>query len=65
VLVASGLFVALALVLLILGLQTSSGLQVYLSIGASLVASALLALGVRSRRPPAGVADREPDRPVS
>ncbi|MGI8682320.1 MAG: hypothetical protein ACR2JO_09405 [Mycobacteriales bacterium] len=51
-LVVSGLFVLLALGLLVAGLATGAVGQVYLSIGASLVAAALLALGVYQRRPP-------------
>jgi len=54
VLVASGLFVVAALVLLIVGLQTAAVGQVYLSIAASLVAAGLLAVGVQQRRPRAG-----------
>lgn len=53
-LVASGLFVVAALVLLIVGLQTAAVGQVYLSIAASLVAAGLLAVGVQQRRPRAG-----------
>jgi hypothetical protein len=57
VLVASGLFILTALVLLIAGLQSAAVGQVYLSIAASLVAAGLLAVGVRQRRPGAGGSD--------
>lgn len=64
-LVVSALFVLLALGLLIAGLATQAVGQVYLSIGASLVAAALLAMGVRQRRPTrAGSEGNEPDPPT-
>lgn len=62
-LVVSALFVLLALVLLIAGLVTQAVGQVYLSIGASLVASALLAVGVYQRRPRRGAATPEQPGP--
>lgn len=59
-LVVSGLFVLLALGLLVSGLATQAVGQVYLSIGASLVAAALLALGVYQRRPVGGGTETDP-----
>lgn len=52
-LVVSALFVLLALGLLVAGLASTVSL-IYLSICSSLVAAALLAVGVRQRRPRAG-----------
>lgn len=53
-LVASGLFILVAVVLLVAGLVTAMVGEVYLSIAASLVAAGLLAAGVQQRRPRAG-----------
>lgn len=60
-LVVSGLLVLLALVLLVAGIMTSAVGQIYLSIGASLVAAGLLAVGVRQRRPCAEATDPATD----